>query len=126
MGRSRWILFGVLVFAVAVPAAALALTRTVAPTPSQRAAVLRAWAGGPVSSAQSSCLIVRLAAANHRYATVRFRRTTYCENHWAFNGVNVIKHQRNGHWKVVFEGSAFSCPLPHIPLRVQRDFRICP
>jgi hypothetical protein len=106
--------------AIAVPAAALAAT--VAPTPAQKASVIKAF-GDPRSA--SSCLTVRLAASNHNYASLRFRTVKRCQK-WAFNGVNAFKRVRGRRWKVVFEGSAYRCPVAHIPRRVQRDLGICP
>jgi hypothetical protein len=96
--------------------------RTVAPTPAQRAAILKAF-GSP--GAPARCLRVGLAASNHNYATVRFHPVSGC-GRWGFNGVNVLQHLRTGHWKVRFEGSSYSCPRPRIPRQVQRDLGICP
>jgi hypothetical protein len=96
--------------------------RTVAPTPAQRAAILKAF-GDP--GAPTRCLSVGLAASNHAYATVRFHPRGGCAR-WGFNGVNVLQRQRSGAWKVRFEGSSYSCPRPRIPRQVQRDLGICP
>ena len=106
--------------AIVLPAAAFAAT--VAPTRAQKAAVIKGF-GDPTSA--SSCLTVRLAASNRRYATVRVRKASSCRK-WAFNGVNALKRSKGSHWKVVFEGSAYRCPVAHIPRRVQRDLGICP
>lgn len=95
---------------------------TVAPTRAQRAAILKAF-GDP--GAPARCLAVGLAASNHAYATVRYHPRTGCAR-WGFNGVNVIKKQRAGGWKAVFEGSSYSCPRPRIPRQVQRDLGVCP
>jgi len=100
---------------------AFAVAATVSPTRAQKAAIVKAF-GDPKSAA--SCLKVRLAASNHNYATVRFRRVRRCRK-WAFNGTNALKRVRQRHWKVVFEASAYRCPLAHIPRRVQRDLGIC-
>jgi hypothetical protein len=105
--------------ALAVPA--IAVGATVSPTASQKAAIIKAF-GDPKSA--SSCLTVRLATSNHNYATVRFRPMKSCQR-WAFNGRNALKRHRDNHWKVVFEGSAYRCPVPHIPRHVQRDLGIC-
>jgi hypothetical protein len=96
--------------------------RTVAPTRAQRAAILQAF-GDP--GAPARCLSVGLAASNHAYATVRYRPVKGCSR-WGFNGVNVLGKQRSGRWKVLFEGSAYSCPRPRIPRQVQRDLGVCP
>lgn len=124
MGRSLGRLVAVmLAFVGLLPAFALGSTgRTVAPTTAERAAILKAF-GDP--RAAGPCLIVRLAASNQNYATVRFRAMRRCER-WAFNGVNVIKRRSHDHWKVVFEGSAYGCPVGRIPRQVQRDLGICP
>lgn len=125
--RNRGLAALALALGALVPASALGSSaRTVGPTPAQRAAILKAWAAGTAPPrADAACLVVRLAASNHRYGTVRFRRTQTCEQHWAFNGVNVEKRARHGHWRVVFEGSAYQCPLARIPSQVQRDLKIC-
>ena len=102
-------------------AVASAQPLTAVPTRAQRAAILRAF-GDPKAAA--GCLTVELAASNHKYATVSFRPVRACRR-WAFNGLNVLKRVKPGHWRVVFEGSAFSCPLPHIPSRVQIDLGLC-
>ena len=96
--------------------------RTVPPTPAQRTAILKAF-GDPAAAAP--CLTTGLAASNHSYATVRYRRRTGCAR-WAFNGVNIISKRPSGRWKVLFEGSAYSCPRPGIPRPVQRDLGVCP
>lgn len=109
--------------ALAVPAIALAAPKTAPPNGGQRAAILKAF--GSRSRAESNCMIVLLAAANHKYGTVRPRANRACAN-YAFNGVNVFKRISAGHWRQLFEGSSFKCPLPKIPLKVQRDLAVCP
>jgi hypothetical protein len=96
--------------------------RTVAPTRAQRAAILKAF-GDP--GAPARCLGVRLAASDHAYATVRFHPLAGC-NRWGFNGVNILKKQQSGRWKVLFEASSYICPRPRIPRQVQRDLGVCP
>jgi hypothetical protein len=110
-----------LVAAAAVALPALALGATVSPTPAHKAAIIKAF-GDP--RAASSCLTVRLAASNHRYASVRPRTAMSCLK-WAFDGVNALKRVTDNHWKVVFEGSSYPCPVAHIPRQVQRDLGIC-
>jgi hypothetical protein len=105
--------------AIALPA--VALGATVSPTRSQKAAIIKAF-GDPKSA--SSCLVVRLAASNRNYATVRFRRVNRCRR-WAFNGRNALKRVTDNRWKVVFEGSDYRCPVAHVPRHVQRDLAIC-
>lgn len=115
------------VIAVAVLAATVLLVSaaaaaTVAPTASERAAIIRAF-GDPASA--GSCLIVRLAQSDRSYGEVRPRLTANCAR-WAFNGVNVLKHERGGRWGVLFEGSGYHCPVPRIPRAVQKDLGVCP
>jgi hypothetical protein len=110
-----------LMAAAAFALPALAAGATVSPAPAQRAAIIKAF-GDP--KAASSCLIVRLAASNHNYAAVRFRTVRSCQK-WAFTGVNALKRVKDNHWKVAFEGSAYRCPVAHVPRRVQRDLGIC-
>jgi len=124
-GRARWsAILAVAAASTAIAASALASAgpHTIAATPTQRAAIFHAF-GDP--KAANSCLTARLAASNHGYAPVRFRSLRSCRR-WAFNGVNVLQRIKPGHWRVVFEGSAFRCPLPGIPHRVQRDLGVCP
>jgi len=108
--------------AAALVLPAFAVAATVSPTRAQKAAIVKAF-GDPTSA--SSCLKVRLAASNHNYARVRVRMVRRCRK-WAFNGANALKRGRQRHWKVVFEASAYHCPLAHIPRAVQRDLGICP
>jgi hypothetical protein len=96
--------------------------RTVAATPAERTAMLKAFGDrGPAWP----CLSVRLAAADRDYGTVRVRARRGCRR-WVFNGTNVLRRYRRGRWRVLFEGSAYRCPLPRIPLRVQRELGVCP
>ena len=92
------------------------------PTSAQRAGVLKAF-GDP--KAGWPCLSVRVAAADHRFATVRFRRSSSCAR-WAFDGVNIAERGSDGAWKMAFEGSSYRCPLPRIPHAVQRQLGVCP
>ena len=101
--------------------AAGSTTGTIAPTSTQRSAILRAF-GEP--RAGWRCMFVRLAASNHNYARVRPLRSTSCVR-WEFNGTNVLKRTSASHWKVLFEGSAYACPLARIPRQVQRDLGVC-
>jgi len=108
---------------VAGPGSAVATgTGTVVPSTAQRTAILKAF-GAP--RAGWRCLTVRLAASDHRYATVRPPTSKGCLR-WAFNGTNVLKRTSGNRWKVLFEGSAHACPLTRIPRQVQRDLRVCP
>jgi hypothetical protein len=102
--------------------ACVAAGATLAPTHSQRSAIIRAF-GDPAAAAP--CLIVRLAASDPDYAEVRFRMTPACSR-WGFNGANVLERASSGRWSVKFEGSSYRCPLPAIPRAVQRDLGVCP
>jgi hypothetical protein len=122
---ARRLALAVLAIAVVVPAAALgskAKPATVAPTSAQRASVIKGF-GDP--GAAAPCLTVSLAVSNHNYATVRFRSTKGCLR-WAFNGKNILRRGSHNHWSVVFEGSAYRCPLARIPGQVQRQLGVCP
>ncbi len=113
------------VAAALAPVSALAAgsdPSTVAPTSSQRAAIIKAF-GDP--SAASPCLKVQLAASNRAYATVRPKLTKACQR-WAFNGTNIVKRVRGNRWKVAFEGSSYRCPRPAIPRQVQHQLGVCP
>jgi hypothetical protein len=113
----------VLGLCAAVPTAGLASKpSTVAPSNKQRAAILKAFRE---PRAGWRCMKVRLASSNHNYAAVRFVGSKGCLR-WAFNGINVIKRKRDNQWRVLFEGSAFACPLSRIPRQVQRDLGVCP
>ena len=111
---------GVLLATVVLASAAAAAT--VAPTPSERAAIIRGF-GDPASA--SSCLVVRLAQSDRRYGAVQPRLSSRCAR-WAFNGVNVLLRESDGRWKVLFEGSSYRCPVPRIPRGVQKDLGVCP
>ena len=108
--------------AAALLLATAAAAATVAPTASERAAIIRAFGDPPTAA---SCLTVRLAASNRAYGDVRFRDTHACLR-WAFNGTNVLEDSATGKWRVRFEGSSYRCPLAHIPRQVQRDLGVCP
>jgi hypothetical protein len=117
-----WIVSLTLAGALATDALAHSAPRAVAPTPGQRATILRAF-GDP--GAPARCLGVRLAASDRAYATVRFHARSGCRR-WGFNGVNVLRKVHAGHWKVAFAASSYTCPRPRIPRQVQRELGICP
>lgn len=95
---------------------------TIAPTPHERAAMLRA-AGEPALA--DTCLIVRMAASNPDYGTVVVRSTADC-GRWRSNGVSVYVRSQHGRWRLVFAGSAYKCPIADVPRSVQRDLGVCP
>ncbi len=109
--------------ALAVPAIALAAPKTSPPSDAQRAAILKAF--GSRTRAQSNCMVVLLAASNHKYATIRPHVDHACSK-YEFNGTNVFKNTSDNHWKRLFEGSSYRCPLPNIPRQVQHDLAVCP
>ena len=108
--------------ALTLALASVAAAPTVAPTSAERTRVLTAFGDPPVAW---SCLSVRIAAADHRFATVRLRRVARCE-HWAFDGVNVAERHAGGDWVMAFEGSSYHCPIARIPRPVQRELGVCP
>jgi hypothetical protein len=108
---------------LAVPAVALAMPKTSPPSQKQRTAILKAF--GSRTRAQSDCMVVLLAASNHKYATVRPHVNHACAK-YAFNGTNVFRNTSDNTWKRAFEGSSYRCPLRNIPVRVQRDLAVCP
>lgn len=118
--RLRTMLAG-LTAAAALVLPALGAAATVAPTTAQKAAIVKAF-GDPASA--SSCLTVRIAASDHNWASVAYRRVGRCQK-WAFDGVNALERVSGNRWKVMFEGSSYRCPVAHIPLGVQRDLGIC-
>ncbi|MGA9856279.1 MAG: hypothetical protein WBQ18_00380 [Solirubrobacteraceae bacterium] len=76
---------------------------------------------GPSQTA--ACLTVNVSTVDGSWATVGFVYAQRCAGQEA-NGITVM-HRRNGRWRFVTAGSAFSCPIPgHIPRRVQRDLRL--
>lgn len=95
---------------------------TITPTPAQRAGVLRALGDPPTAD---RCLQVQVAASNHSYATVRIISSKSCEKLQA-NGVSVYQRGSQGRWRLVFAGSAYRCPIAHVPQSVQRDLGVCP
>lgn len=119
----RWVL-AVIAGAVVVPAGALAAGagKTIAPTKAERAGVLKSFGDPPRAW---PCLVVRIAASNHNYGTVRFRMTHDCQK-WAFNGVNVLERVGQSRWRIRFEASAYRCPIARVPRSVQRDLGVCP
>lgn len=126
MPRSKRWIGTIAVIAVAAPTAALAGSGagglTVVPTKAAHLQIIKAF-GAPTTA--SSCLITRLAAANQKYADVRFNVRKQCSR-WAFNGVNVLERVNATRWRILFEGSAYKCPVAHIPAAVQRDLGVCP
>lgn len=96
---------------VALPASAVASEgrlRLFAPAGPQRGAIVKAFGDPPRAE---GCLIVGLAASNHKCGSVGPRIERKCRR-WEFNGVNVLERRTDDHWRILFEGSAFGCPLP--------------
>lgn len=95
---------------------------TVAPTRAQRAGILTAF-GAP--KAERPCVAVLIAAANANYGTIRFSAASPCRR-WLANGVTVFHRVSGRRWTVVFAGSAYRCPVAHLPRAVQHDLGVCP
>jgi hypothetical protein len=93
------------------------------PTPGDTTRIVAAF-GDP--AAATGCLAVRLSASDPSYATIAFRSSPSKCLRWAFNGVNVLEQGASGTWRVVFEGSAYACPIAHVPESVQGDLGVCP
>jgi hypothetical protein len=114
-----------LVVLLAAPAMAFGATatrHTVPPTRSERTAILKAF-GFPKEAWH--CQRAGLADSNHNYATVWTRSKSKCIRNWGFDGVNILKRRDGNHWKLVFSGSDYDCPVPRIPRQVQRDLGVC-
>jgi hypothetical protein len=95
---------------------------TIAPSSRERAAMLRA-AREPALA--GTCLIARVAASNPNYGTILVRSETDCAR-WQGNGVSVYERAQPDRWRLVFAGSAYKCPMMHVPRSVQRDLGVCP
>jgi hypothetical protein len=76
------------------------------------------------------------AQANCQHVLLDAGHRSWAESYWprhlsrqcmkvAANGVIVVHHV-HAHWHYVTEGSAFDCPIAHMPTVVARDFGLCP
>ena len=105
---------------LAMPAAALART---AVSGAAKTPIVRAALGTPVPR---QCAAVYLSTVNGSWASATFHPqrgwSSRCQKYGS-NGV-VILHRTRGRWRVVTEGSAFSCPIRHVPAAVTRDLGV--
>jgi hypothetical protein len=111
-----------LILAAAIAAIPAVASASRAPTSTERAAVARAI------PAPARCAQVRISSVEgkYRYARVTLNsRRADCRNHVA-DGVAVFKRRVSSaaRWHFVTAGSAFSCPVPHVPKRVVADLKI--
>ena len=71
-----------------------------------------------VSTAQSGWANVTFSGAHPAHGCLPF----------GFNGATIF-HFTRGHWRLVTEGSSFfsngKCSVPHVPMKVARDFKLC-
>ena len=108
--------------AAAIVAAPAVASADRAASPSERAAVAKAI------RAPARCAQVRISTikGRYRYAAVTLHsRRADCRNHVA-DGVAVFKRRltSGARWRFVTAGSAFDCPVPHVPKRVVADLKI--
>jgi hypothetical protein len=109
------VLLSLLAAGLVLPAAA---TADRAPTKAERTAVAKA------ADVPARCLKTRVSTVNSAYAS-SYRRNAKrgCKAYQA-DGVAVFKRRASGAWKFVTAGSAFSCPVPHVPKKVANDLGI--
>ena len=88
------------------------------PTSKERAAIARAM------DRPARCLFIRVSTVSRRWASVRLRNRKRSCARYAADGVGVFRKRKDGRWRFVTAGSAFDCPVPNVPRRVQRDLRI--
>jgi hypothetical protein len=101
--------------ALVLPAVAVADR---APTKAEATAIATA------AKVPARCLKTRVSTVNTNYAS-SYRRNLRkgCKAYQA-DGVAVFKRKQDGAWKFVTAGSAFTCPVPHVPKRVAKDLGI--
>jgi hypothetical protein len=112
-----------LALVVGVPAVALAHRPA---TAAQRTAIRRAVVGQhQLTRAQARCQVVTLSTANPAFAKLAWPRhlSARCRR-VAANGV-ILEHHREGHWRLVADGSDFRCPVKGVPAAVARDLDVC-
>lgn len=105
----------VLTTALVLPAAAAADR---APTKSERAGIAKA------ADVPARCLKTRVSTVNDDYASIHIRNQRRGCKAYQADGVAVFKRRKTGGWKFVTAGSAFSCPVPHVPKAVAKDLGI--
>jgi hypothetical protein len=106
--------------ALAVPAAALART---AVTGATKTPIVRAALGAQVPR---QCAVVYLSTVNRSWSSTTFHPqhgwAARCQKYGS-NGVAIL-HRARSRWRVVTEGSDFSCPIRHVPAAVTRDLGV--
>lgn len=106
--------------ALALPAAALART---AVTGTAKTPIVTAALGAQVPR---QCAAVFASTVDRSWASATFDPghgwSSRCQKYGS-NGA-VILHRTGGRWRVVTEGSAFTCPIRHVPPAVTRDLRV--
>jgi hypothetical protein len=91
------------------------------PTATERAAIAQ------LMKAPRRCVLIRVATVRRGWASARFQipATSQCSKYIA-DGVAIL-HRRDDVWHMRFSGSAWSCPIPHVPEAVRKDLRLgCP
>jgi hypothetical protein len=89
----------------------------------QASAILKA--AGLGANAPVKCFRIYISTVNTSWSTATFGGSLKggCSR-VASNGV-VVLHFKKGRWRVVTDGSSFTCPLAgHIPTRVQHDLKL--
>jgi hypothetical protein len=108
------------VLALAMPAAALART---AVTGAAKTPIVKAALGAKVPR---QCAAVYVSTVSRSWASATFHPqggwSSRCQKYGS-NGV-VVLHDTGGRWRVVTEGSDFTCPIRHVPAAVARDLRV--
>jgi hypothetical protein len=106
--------------ALAMPAAALART---AVTGAAKTPIVRAALGAKVPR---QCAAVYRSTVDRGWASATFDPqrgwSSRCQKYGS-NGVVVLRQTR-GRWRVVTEGSDFTCPIRHVPGAVARDLHV--
>ena len=106
-----------------VPTQALAQRRASGP---ERTAILRAVVRQhQLSRAQAACQRVTISTVSPDYAELAWPQTlsSACRR-VAANGVIIERRTRSG-WHLVTAGSALTCPIRGVPIRVAHDLRLC-
>jgi hypothetical protein len=106
--------------ALAMPATALART---AVTGAAKTPIVSAALGAKVPR---QCAGVYRSTVDRSWASATFDPqggwSSRCQKYGS-NGVAILHHTR-GRWRVVTEGSDFTCPIRHVPAAVARDLHV--
>ncbi|MGH2858874.1 MAG: hypothetical protein ACRDMJ_15475 [Solirubrobacteraceae bacterium] len=128
MRHLRWL--AVIVVLAALPAVALAQKPA---NGSQRHALYRAFVGleHGQKATPERCLVFEVSTAASGWGNVFFNGAHMPHGcvKYGFNGVTIF-HFTRGKWRMVTEGSSFvgsngKCSVPHVPMKVARDFKLC-